>query len=134
MPRKATTLLLTFLAYTLVLVHGFVPHQHLHQAASQAQQHDHHHSHSERHNDEPAKKENPLSHYFHSSSHSEPHLSVRAYDTIGQLKADAKNEDIAYLFSGNFAIDTVQSRVRHNADFSPPPYHTNFPQRGPPVL
>lgn len=135
MPRKAAILLLTFIAYALVLVHGIMPHQHLHQAESYAQQHSHQgsHSHHEAH-DEPVEKESPFSHYFHSATQGEPHVSNRVHGTVKQLELDVKSEAFAETSLPCYVLkENPYGRALHKAGFSPPPYYSNFPQRGPPI-
>ncbi|MET3542066.1 hypothetical protein ABID22_002792 [Pontibacter aydingkolensis] len=132
MSKKVALLLLTLFAYTLVLVHGVMPHEHLHQTDTKAQHHaahqDHPHSHG---HDEPKQKESPFSHYFHSAVQGEPHVSTRHSSLLSAPLADARSEQF-FFEPGTPVAYRVLGSTFHIIGFSPPPHQTHLPQRGPP--
>ncbi|WP_345156449.1 hypothetical protein [Pontibacter saemangeumensis] len=131
MSKKVALLLLTLFAYTLVLVHGIMPHQHLHQTDNKAQHHtykDHRHSHD---HDAPEEKESPLSHYFHSAVQGEPHVSTRHSSFLPAPLTAARSE--RFLFELETPVAAMErGTTLYIIGFSPPPHQTHLPQRGPP--
>jgi hypothetical protein len=131
MSKKVALLLLTFFAYTLVLVHGIMPHQHHHQTDTQAAHHAHDsHAHSHDHG-EPEKKEHPFSHYFHSTVQGEPHLSSSNNNLVSAPLADARNIVGATVPEAP-VFTSVQGSTLYVIGFWPPPHQSHLPQRGPP--
>ncbi|TXK50048.1 hypothetical protein FVR03_05445 [Pontibacter qinzhouensis] len=132
MSKKVALLLLTLFAYTLVLVHGVMPHEHLHQTDTKAQHHahqDHPHSHD---HDAPEEKESPFSHYFHSAVQGEPHVSTRQNNLTSAPLSDARSEEFLFI-PKELVAGIVRKSALHIIGFSPPPHQTHLPQRGPPA-
>jgi hypothetical protein len=139
MSKKVALLLLTFFAYTLVLVHGIMPHQHHHQTGTQAAHHahdSHAHSHDTHHHShdygEPEQKEHPFSHYFHSTVQGEPHLSSSNSNLVSAPLADARNTACVAVPEAP-VFTSVQGSTLYVIGFWPPPHQSHLPQRGPPA-
>lgn len=136
---KKIALLFLFLTYALVLVHGVMPHEHLHEKTVAAKQHSHdsHNSqaHSHAHEDErnaASDSESPLSHYFHSLAQGEPHFSGKENVLISEASSEAAVAVQIFHFSYR-TYHTVRSSAVYEADFHSPPDAHHFSRRGPPL-
>jgi hypothetical protein len=133
MSRKVSLLLL-FLAYALVLVHSFMPHEHLHQEITATMQHSHDrhpHSHEEERS-AATDTENPFSHYFHSLAQGEPHFSGREDSSLSEASKEAIVIE-QFVDLDHVNLYTVLTCAVHKADFHSPPHSHTSSQRGPPV-
>jgi hypothetical protein len=85
---KRATILLTFLAYSLTLIHSAVPHHH-HQEVAQV---NHHHHDDERGHDHGSDEKNTLSHFFADAIH-HPAAELAIHSSQSENVAKSKATD-----------------------------------------